>query len=43
MKKIGLFYSFNSTNTSKIADVIAQHFLENQIDKYTNEAKNDVP
>lgn len=33
MEKIGLFYSFNSTNTSKTAALIAQLFSDDQIDK----------
>jgi len=37
MKKIGLFYSFNSTNTARIAEIIASHFSEEQLDKINAE------
>jgi flavodoxin I len=37
MKKIGLFYSFNSNNTARIAEAIASHFSEGQIEKINAE------
>ncbi len=33
MKKTGIFYSFNTKNTSKVAEMIIKEFGEDQIDK----------
>lgn len=41
MKKIGLFYSFNTKNTSKIAEKIAKEFGEENIEKVNVEEVND--
>lgn len=37
MKKVGLIYSFNSKNTSNIADQIANQFQNNQLEKINAE------
>lgn len=37
MKKIGLFYSFNSNNTSNVADIISKQFSDDQLDKINAE------
>ncbi len=41
MEKIGLFYSFNSNNTSTSAELISKQFSEDQIEKINVEIVTD--
>ena len=41
MKKIGLFYSFNTQNTAKSAELIAKYLGEEQVDKLNIEEITD--